>query len=364
MNVFQQTRSKLMINHAFFGALAMSTEMIRDDNIPTACTDMKKVWYNLQFLESLELEVVMFVLVHELMHIMLMHGLRRGMREPRLWNIAADHAINLMLKDMGFKLWAKCCCDPRFTGMGAEEIYDILHQEREERGGDDADGDDDGIGGDLREPEDMSPVERAEIEQAIRQQIAQAAAMGRMAGQMPSALERLVDGILSPPLPWQELLRKYATQYTTEDETWSRRNRRFPHVYLPSRWSERMGEIVIIGDTSGSMGNEVFAQIAAEINCINEFCKPERTRVVWADAEECSFEEVFEAGGEVVLHPKGGGGTDMRKPLRYVEQYDPVVCILITDGYTPWPKEDPPYPLIVCCTTAVDVPVGDVVRMR
>jgi hypothetical protein len=48
----------------------------------------------------------------------------------------------------------------------------------------------------------------------------------------------------------------------------------------------------------------------------------------------------------------------------HVMQYDPTLAILITDGYTPWPETDPPYPLIVLCTTNAPVPIGQVVRVR
>jgi predicted metal-dependent peptidase len=124
-----------------------------------------------------------------------------------------------------------------------------------------------------------------------------------------------------------------------------------------------MGEIVIIGDTSGSMGNEVFGQIATEINEINEQVRPERVRVIWADDTNCAREEVFEQDEIVTLHPKGGGGTDMRKPLRYVEKFDPIVTILVTDGDTPWPRAEPDYPLIVLLTRRNTCPIGKVIEM-
>ena len=41
----------------------------------------------------------------------------------------------------------------------------------------------------------------------------------------------------------------------------------------------------------------------------------------------------------------------------------PIVCILITDGYTPWPKRDPDYPLIILCTTDQQCPIGQVIRV-
>jgi len=166
----------------------------------------------------------------------------------------------------------------------------------------------------------------------------------------------LVDGVLNPPQPWEIILREFMTRMVQSSETWNRRNRRFA-VTLPSRHDVGMGELCIIGDTSGSMMiDQIFAQIATEINHCNEFVKPERTRVVWADAEDCSNEQVFEPGEEVKLEPKGGGGTDMRLPLRYMEKYEPCCVILITDCYTPWPDAPTPYPLIVASTTDAPCP--------
>src|SRR5208282_4113569 len=170
---------------------------------------------------------------------------------------------------------------------------------------------------------------------------------------------RLVDGILNPPLPWQQVLAEFMYQScVATDETWGRRDRRFPETYLPGRYSETMGEIVIIGDTSRSIGDQIFAQAGAEIDGMMHQVKPERVRVVWADDTDCAAEEIFEAGEPITLNPKGGGGTDMCKPLKFVEQYDPRVVILITDGYTPWPDVEPDYPLIVLMSTEAPCPIG------
>ena len=376
MDLMSKARAQMLLKHAFFGALVLSTKMVKDERVPTAYTDMVKIGYNPKFIESLATpDLVLFVLAHEVMHIVLKHGLRRGSRNPQRWNIAADFAINLMLRKSGFTVWEHALCDVKYDGMSSEQIYDEREKERDERikngqskpqkgrgkpgegtpdsGFEEDDGD--GMGGDVGEPEAMDPASKAEIERSINQTVAQAASMARMQGKMPADLARLVDGILNPPLPWQQLLAEFATQVVNDDETWSRRNRRHSAVYLPSKRNERMGEIVIVGDTSGSM-NGVFAQVAAEMGAIAEVVRPERIRVVWADDTACALEEVFEPGDNIDIHPTGGGGTDMRKPLEFIEKYDPVVAVLVTDGYTPWPASETPYPLIIVCTTAADCP--------
>ncbi len=394
MDTYQRARAQMLIKHPFFAAVILSTDWIVNEKIGTACTDMVKVWYSPKFINTLPLDQAMFVMVHEVMHIVLMHGLRRGSRKPRRWNHAADYAINQELVDSGLTMptITQAMIDAgivakgsqvgeqfglldksKYGGLAAEQIYDLLEQEAKDKkgkgkgkgkpgpgasgGGDPADDEDIGLD-DLIDAatQGKTQAEVNAIKEDIKQKIAQAATMARAAGKMPANIALLVDGVLNPPQPWESILREYMTRMVQSNETWNRRNRRFA-VTLPSRHDTAMGELVIIGDTSGSMmQDQIFAQIAAEINYCNEFVRPERTRVVWADAEECSGEQVFEPGEEVALEPKGGGGTDMRLPLSFVEQYDPCCVILITDCYTPWPSEPCPFPLIVASTTDAPCP--------
>lgn len=374
MNKMQKAKAKMLLSQVFFATLVMSTPMVIDTTLPTAATDMLTIFYNPVFIEGLTLPQVMFVLAHEVLHIVFKHGLRRGSRNPQLWNIACDYAINLILHESGFEVIQGCLFDPQFKGMSAEQIYDKLKQQMDEEnkkrkanGEGKADPsemhkDTSGMGEDVREPANMDAEAKAKAEQRIQQQVAQAANMARMAGKMSAGVARLVDEILNPAVPWPDLLREYMTRTTKDNESWSRRNRRFSNVYLPSRHSERMGEIVVIADTSGSIGAREITQIISEVNSIAAYMRPECIRLIYCDAQVVG-EEVFEDGDEIACHPKGGGGTDMRVALAHVEQFDPEVVVMITDGYTPWPETDPSYPLIVCCTTKVDVPIGQVVRI-
>ena len=366
MDFMSIAKSRMMLRHTFFASLLVSTPTIADKSIPTAGTDMIRIYYNPEFLEAQSREVQLFVLAHEVSHKALRHGLRRMGRDMELWNIACDFAINIMLKDAGFTLWQHCYHDKfmgkpvNFAGMSAEQIYPVLVkmvEEDKKAGGKGKPSQQNGMTGDLREPAGMTHAEQATLERRIVSQVAQAVTAARMCGHMKGSLAHMIDGILNPPLTWQELLRDYCTKFRPDDESWSHRNRRHQNIYLPGRHSPAMGELVGIGDTSGSLiGSSIFKQIAGELEEIREQVKPDRVRWIWADDDECNMEEVFEPNDELVLHPTGGGGTDMRKPLSFIERYDPIVAVLATDCLTPWPAEPTPFPLIVLSNTKEEAP--------
>ena len=71
------------------------------------------------------------MLAHELMHNLLGHLEREQGRDPARWNVAIDHATNLMLEEMNFTLPDPKCCERRFYGLTAEEIYKQLPNGRD-----------------------------------------------------------------------------------------------------------------------------------------------------------------------------------------------------------------------------------------
>lgn len=369
MNNMQKARGRMMLKHPFFATLVLSTPWKVRTDIPTAATDGKFMYYNPEFMDSLDSsECIQFVLAHEAAHVMFEHVTRRSNRNPTLWNVAADYAINWILVNSGFTLPKQGgktlgLLDKKWADMTAEQIYDKLVDEQSKKGGkgDKSDDSTAGLGNDVLDPADMSPEERAKLDREVRQRVAQAANIARMAGKIPAGLERYIDEIMNPVVPWYDYLREYMTATAADDESWTRRNRRYTDHVFPDRYSERMGEVVFIGDTSGSISTSELAKVAAETAACAEQVKPERVRLVWADTRVAG-EQVFECGEAIVCEPKGGGGTDMRVALAHVAQYEPVVVVLVTDGYTPWPDQVP-YPLIVCCTTEAAVPIGQVIRL-
>lgn len=375
MDKISKAKTRLLLKHPFFASMLLRTETVitaKDDwggAVDTAATDGSKHYINPDFLAGLTVDDVQTVMVHEAGHDLLLHSARRGLRDPHDWNVAGDHAINLMMEEQGFKCpkaLGSWYADPQFEDLSTERIYDEIRDPSRSGSGGGA-GDAPGpLGGDVRVPAYKDSVAQEAAEAATRQKIAMAAQMARMAGSLSGALARMVGDVMAPRVSWVDELREYMTKTTRERDNWARRNRRFKSLYLPSRRSKRVGPIVFVPDTSSSMwGKDKDLEIVcSELAHCAAMVKPESIRVVWADTAVEGEQEFSPATfSHAALKPVGGGGTDMRVALAHVVQYDPHLVILMTDGYTPWPDREPDFPLITVCTTKTRVPVGKVIRV-
>ena len=94
-------RIALLLKHPFFGNLATRLKLVNaDDWCPTAGTDGRHFYYNTKFIDSLTPKEAEFLFGHEVLHNVFEHMLVRiGNRNPMLWNIAADYAVNQILME-------------------------------------------------------------------------------------------------------------------------------------------------------------------------------------------------------------------------------------------------------------------------
>ena len=122
-------RISLLMKHSFFGNLATRLQLINADEwCPTAATDGKYFYYNSRFIMMLKQPEVVFLVAHEVLHVVYDHMDRRGDRDPQLWNIADDYCVNADLKKhrVGeFITTVPCLYDHKYADMPAEEVYDI-----------------------------------------------------------------------------------------------------------------------------------------------------------------------------------------------------------------------------------------------
>jgi predicted metal-dependent peptidase len=109
---------------------------------------------------------------------------------------------------------------------------------------------------DFEGAQELSPDEQRALDRDIDEAIRQGALI---AGKMGSGGDRDLQELLQPQVDWREVMRDFITTTCTGNDysTWRRPNRRFMSsgVYLPSGISERVDELVIATDMSGSIGD-------------------------------------------------------------------------------------------------------------
>ena len=123
-------RVGLLLRASFFGNLATRLKLVNADEwCGTAATDGRNFYYNSRFIQMLRPKEIEFLFGHEVLHCVYDHFGRRGNRDPQMFNIANDFAVNadLIKHRVGEKITTvPCLHDPKFDGMSSEEIYDKL----------------------------------------------------------------------------------------------------------------------------------------------------------------------------------------------------------------------------------------------
>jgi predicted metal-dependent peptidase len=233
--------TSLVIRFPFFGYLLFGSSVkVHADSCNTMETDGVGIFCGRKFVIAEDFEIVMFGLLHELLHIYFNHHGRRETRDPKLWNIAADIFVNGQCGELLGTLDSRSQLirwpvPPRFIqyqswadGKTVEEIYVILKKEEEAKAGSTSKylpekGQDDEVGNgtDMREPPaapgkvedgvDTGPQQaNKDFQEAFRQDIAHAKALSETSSMhkaLPNVVRERMEKVLRPTLPWGSLIR-------------------------------------------------------------------------------------------------------------------------------------------------------------
>ncbi len=391
----QKSRTALLLDHPFFGSLLFRLKGRESRSVKTMATDGVSLYWNLEFVESLNAATLAGTLAHEVMHPALHHHVRRSGRDPKLWNQACDYAINPLLIDAGLSLPDGVLLDDRFRGLSAEQIYNLLKTESEQDPGSGNEDGKDGTGaegpsnesssqGDPQEPSAPeteggigqvldAPLPDDEIptteEQARGWDVAvnQAMTVARQAGKVPAGLDRTLEGAAKAAVDWRELLRRLWSETIPADYSWMRPNRRhlWTGLYLPGVTREGVGEIAIAVDCSGSVSARQLRLFEAEARSILEGQRPERVYVLYFDAVVHKA-DTYEAGQRIDLNPVGGGGTEFGPCFEWLDERGirPQSLVFLTDLYGSFPQSAPAYPVLWASTGGHQAPFGEVIPMQ
>ena len=156
-------------------------------------------------------------------------------------------------------------------------------------------------------------------------------------GLMPAHFMSQVELINKPPvLSWQAILKKYVgTISANKRKTRMRLNRRQPERFdLPGRVDDKVLKIAVAIDTSGSVDDHMIAQIFNEIFAILAKRKHEIT-VIECDAQVQRVYRVKNAG-EIQKKVAGRGGTMFTPAIEYINNdkyFRDALLIYFTDGF-------------------------------
>lgn len=386
---YTKIKTAMLVHVPFFSSLLFDIMNVKigtfpeifGDRTPTAATDGTNVWFDEGFLKTLKLPEAVFVMCHEIGHAMWMHmararryadlGFEGEPFDPRRWNFAGDYIINDMLVKSGIgKMPSVGLLDKKYTShMLIEDVYRDLKDELpppkciEMSIGH-------GNHGDTLDVHIHTPcnLNDAEMKRAVQTAVEAAKSQGKM----PAALERYANEFLKPQVSWQERLRYHVARAISRDATtWTRPHRRrliTQGVYLPTTTGFGAGDVVVVVDTSGSIGQHELNTFFSELDDILMNCRPTSVMLFGCDAA-ISSEHLLEAGQSLKDHPPqmgGGGGTSFRPPFERVdtEGWKPSALIYFTDMYGDFPDEAPPYPVIWCRTTEVAAPWGETIDVK
>ena len=352
-------RVGLLLRASFFGNLATRLKLVNADEwCGTAATDGRHFYYNSRFIDMLKPKEVEFLFGHEVLHCVYDHFGRRGDRDPMLFNVANDYAVNGDLKKhrVGeFITSVPCLYDSKYEGMSSEEIYDDLYENAEKinlsdlidkllddhlDGEGDSDSDDDGDekDGKGKKPK-MSAEERQKIRDEIKEAVLSAAAASDGAGNLPAGVKRLIQDMTAPKINWRELLRMQLESTIKSDFTWMRASRRGWHMdaIMPGMKNDELIDIAIGIDASGSIDERMLRDFLSETQGIMDQFQSFRIHIFTFDTRVYNPAQYNSDNLDSICdyEVKGGGGTDFDAIFDYLkeEQIEPKRLVVFTDGY-------------------------------
>lgn len=125
----RRLRAQLLEDDPFFGILLLRLKLVEDPSCRTMWTDGVHLGFKPAWCAKLRDAPLKGVMVHECLHVIAGHPWRRYGRDPSDWNDACDHAVNPLVRAEGYMLPENGLEDPRFEGLWAEVIFNMLAQE-------------------------------------------------------------------------------------------------------------------------------------------------------------------------------------------------------------------------------------------
>jgi predicted metal-dependent peptidase len=362
----------------FFGALMLFAEVRDTKKIPTAATDGLVLYFNEDFLFSLSSSEQNALMLHEVLHMALLHVSRRESRDPHIWNIAADIVVNdLIQRNTNFKLPKDAIIDNKYSDKSVEYIYEkLLKDESFKRYK-------------LAIPDIATQIEGESSNAVADVEIANVDEIegywkdklevlknnysedgSDTQGSLPGGISQEINSILEPEVDWRHALWKFVGKTPADFDDIDRRFI-YKGLYLEGLLTESI-ELSVCIDTSGSISGALLDQFIGELQGILRSYPHVKCNLYWADTEVYGPYELSKI--EDLPSALGFGGTSFVPFFNKVKK-DSIqdfmnnnrVSIYFTDGYGNFPDFIPNDPVMWLVSKdgleTSDFPFGEVIRI-
>ena len=312
-------------------------------------------------LKKYTMDKVCIILEHECLHVVLEHFIRGKGHIPEISLLAADLAVNSLIKD-AFSPMLLAGKEPFFdlpSGKTYEYYYYALCKKAKENKS---------AGAECKSPNCNVEKWKKQLENGaklseddiplIKEVIKNAAEEARRHGDLPENVEQYVNAG-KPKLNWKRLLRYHVGAHLKGNtrRTWIKTNRRFDDIEGIERG--RFGNVWLAIDTSGSIGNDELSSFLSEMIAISKLTRTPVT-VLECDA---AIQQEYKLTNKTKVTMKGGGGTDFRPVFKRLEDENKPLLVYFTDMEGSFPDTTNVKTLWVSTTKNANPPFGRVVYL-
>ncbi|QIG66885.1 metallopeptidase domain-containing protein [Rhizobium phage RHph_TM3_14A] len=366
------------------------------NHVPVAATDGSHLLINPKTFFEYNLMERVFVVAHEVVHGMCGHAelmQRLGTAgkvsypdgksldyDAGTLNRAMDYVVNDLLVESKIGTYNTNWLHDKVIGTHMDDVltvYRRIYQQEKKNGGGSATkqgqkGFDKHMQPGTTTGQDPAQAAAGRNEVAWGTAIAGALSAAKAQGKLPAALERLLGDTLEPKVSWQDkIMAFFARKVGGGSYDWRKPDRRFivRNIVAPARSGFGCGDIVVAGDSSGSITDDISSMFFGEVGGILEELRPRRLFFMWCDAKVHNVDELNDGADLYHLKKKGalgGGGTDFRPVFDKVAELgiEPDALIYLTDGYGSFPQQAPNYQVLWgSISKDVKYPFGDVVEI-
>ena len=312
------------LDTAFFTTILFSLRFSwNTSDTKTAGTDGTTLLMNPNFFMSLNPDERVFLLVHEVLHVAFMHMMRLKERNHTKWNHACDYYINLLLVERGYKMPPDGLLDRKYAGLNSDQIYARLP--------DPPPGSSSEL--DLRAPKGEMDAAESAVQDILVRAAIQSKISEDKPGTIPADIEIFLNKLLNPKLPWQRILQRFIQNLSKNDYSFRQPNRRyFPEHHLPSAYSEKVVDLAIAVDSSGSVSDADFLRFVSEVHGIMRMMYPDKITLIQFDAHLRSVDEIKSLRELSQVKFTGRGGTLIGPVLKWANENKPRVLLVFSDG--------------------------------